>query len=121
MDSALTALGVISPVRVGMPHPWTPWWLAALWLNFASLTAICLRRLGERPLLAVVAGAVGGPLAYAGGIRFGAVAFPMGWASVIVLAAVWAVAAWGALVALPRMLRGVGAVARPVLRMGVSE
>ena len=50
----------------------SPLWMAALWMNFATVLSHSLRALHGRPLLAGVLGALGGPLAYAGGARFGA-------------------------------------------------
>ena len=105
-DSFLTVIGVLDPVRSVLPFPWTPLWLAALWLNFASMAAICLSRLGRHTALALVAGAVGGPLAYLGGERFGAVIFPVGKAAALAaLAVAWALMAGFALVWLPAKLR----------------
>lgn len=111
VDTLLTGAQVFEPVRTGIAHPWCPIWLAALWLNFASMAAICLRRLGEKPWLAILAGAVGGPMAYAGGMRLEALTFPCGdlWA-MAVLAVAWSVTAGLALVTLPALLGGGGAV-----------
>jgi len=49
-----------------------PGWVLILWANFALTLNGCLRWLQGRYLLAAMLGAIGGPLSYFGGIRFGA-------------------------------------------------
>jgi hypothetical protein len=51
-----------------------PPWITALWMLFGTMPHHSLSWLAERPGLAVVLGALGGPLAFLGGVRFGAVA-----------------------------------------------
>jgi hypothetical protein len=51
-----------------------PLWIAALWLQFATLLNFALDWLAGRPLLAFLAGAVGGPLAFVAGEALGAAA-----------------------------------------------
>jgi len=53
-----------------------PWWIVALWLNFALIINHSLRWLQSTPLLAGALGLVGGPLAYYGGMELDAV-FPL--------------------------------------------
>lgn len=52
-----------------------PWWIVALWMNFALALNHSLKWLQPYPLLAAAFGLIGGPLAYYGGIKLGAV-FP---------------------------------------------
>ena len=49
-----------------------PAWIASLWAMFATLLECPLAWLGRRRLLAVLLGAVGGPLAWWGGVKLGA-------------------------------------------------
>lgn len=60
------------------PAPLAPPWILALWVLFAAALALPLRRVLTSPAIAVVAGLVGGPLAYLGGAALGATAFPSG-------------------------------------------
>jgi len=75
-DSALLAVGATA-------YPAAPaWWPAALvppliagmWIAFGTLLRHSLAWLVGRPMLAAALGAVGGPLSYLAGTRFGAVA-----------------------------------------------
>lgn len=52
-----------------------PLWLMMIWVAFATLPHHSLNWLKGRPLLSVLLGAVGGPLAYWAGIRLGAASF----------------------------------------------
>jgi hypothetical protein len=91
-DSALAATGWLS-YPSGQWHPMlAPYWMVALWVAFATTLNVSLSWLKERPLLAVVFGAVGGPLAYFAGAKLGGVTFhepalaltalAFGWASI---------------------------------------
>jgi uncharacterized protein DUF2878 len=79
MDSALMHLGATayptSPIHFGLCPPW----IIALWIGFASLPRYSLGWLRGRVSLAVLLGAVGGPLSYWGGTRTGAVAMSDPW------------------------------------------
>lgn len=72
VDSFMTASGSMTPARFWMPFPIIPLWLMALWLAFGVFIATGLDRLYGRFWVAAIAGALGGPLAYYGGTRFGA-------------------------------------------------
>lgn len=52
-----------------------PWWIAALWLSFATTLNVSLRWLRHRRLVAALLGAVAGPLCYRAGAAFGALTF----------------------------------------------
>jgi hypothetical protein len=68
-----------------------PVWDVVLWIQFATLLRYALGWLRGRPALAVLFGAVGGPVAFVAGERLGAVAFhPSPGFSLIALAVVWA-------------------------------
>lgn len=67
---------------------WVPLWMLALWPLFATTLNVSLAWFKPRPILASLAGAVAGPLAYAGGEALGAIrlegfalwALALGWA-----------------------------------------
>ena len=77
-----------------------PAWIVLLWGAFALTLNHSMAWFAQRPLVASVFAAIGGPLAYLGAARgFGAVAFPApAWPALAWLAACWAVA-------LPLLLR----------------
>lgn len=108
-DSLVAASGLVR-FAAGF-RPWlAPPWIVALW----CLSAIWLPNLGalsRRPLIAAIVGAIGGPAAYAGGVRLGAAALPEpAWPSLVAIGLVWGIA-------LPIMLR-VPALVTPGARGG---
>lgn len=93
VDSAMIRAGVLVPANGA--H-WAPLWLVCIWLLLATTLAHSLAWLQRRLPLAVMLGAVAGPLAYVGGAQFGAARLGAGgvfgaWTSHIVLALCWAV------------------------------
>ena len=68
-----------------------PLWIVMLWALFAITLNSSLGWLKGRLLVAAVFGAVGGPLAYWGGVRLGALVFIEPLFAVIALAVGWAV------------------------------
>lgn len=91
LDSLQAALGVLT-FRGAVAAWLAPPWITALWCHFATvLPAFAFLR--SRPVVAGLLGALGGPLAYAGGVRLGAAGFlPNPWVSLVMIGAVWAVA-----------------------------
>lgn len=93
IDSTQQGLGLLA--FAGAPASWlAPAWIPALWAELAGAEGL-LRALGrpDRRWLAAALGALGGPLSFAAGARFGAVSFPADpRPSYLVLAAVWAIA-----------------------------
>lgn len=78
-DSGLHVLGATG-YPTSAPTALVPAWIASLWVAFATLPRFSLGWLAGRPLLAALFGAVGGPLSYLAGTRFGAVEVPAdGW------------------------------------------
>ncbi|MEY6433397.1 DUF2878 domain-containing protein [Thioalkalicoccus limnaeus] len=67
-----------------------PIWIVALWVVFASTLNVSLRWLRGRWRLAMVMGAIGGPMAFAAGERLGAATFPDPVLSLTVIGAGWA-------------------------------
>jgi hypothetical protein len=68
-----------------------PVWMVALWANFAITLNVSLRALRSRLLAAALLGAIGAPLAYAGGQKLGAVQFLQPDSALAAIAAGWAV------------------------------
>jgi hypothetical protein len=97
LDGSLTLAGVLTfPAHASLGWP-VPLWMLALWVNFA-LAIDALAWLGRRPVAAMLAGAIGGPLSYLAGARLGAVT--LGPSEPVALAAVGV--AW--MVAMPLLL-----------------
>ncbi len=70
-----------------------PVWITAMWMLFSSTFNSSLSWLKGRPVIAVILGAVFGPLSYIAGVRLEAIAFGQEWLqTVLVLALVWGVA-----------------------------
>jgi len=69
-----------------------PVWMLALWALFAVTLNVSMRWLRDRPLLALVFGACGGPAAYAAGAGLGALRFEQQAAGLAAVAAGWALA-----------------------------
>lgn len=91
LDSLQLNLGVFSYPSGTPLAGLAPPWIAALWLQFATLLHFGLRWLSGRYALAAVLGFAGGPLSFFGGERLGAIEFgsPLAY---FVLACVWALA-----------------------------
>ena len=71
-DSLLVWSGAMAfPESAGPGFPTTPW-MVALWINFAAALRHCMGWLCGRFVLPTVFGAIGGPLAYLAGSKFGA-------------------------------------------------
>ncbi len=87
LDSVLVLSGAMGfPEHTGPAFPTTPW-MVALWVGFAATLRHSMNWMRGRYVLAAVAGAVFGPLAYRTGAALDAVwlaAFPAGWLAVAV-------------------------------------
>lgn len=105
VDGLLAASGLIA-YRGGW-GALSPPWILALWLLFAAGLALPLRGIVRSVPVAIVAGLVGGPLAYAGGEAFDAVTLPSGRLPGLAGAGI------GYAVATPLLLRVAQACARP--------
>ena len=89
-ESVMVALGHVA-YPSGQPVAWlAPYWLVALWGEFAIALNVTLRWLKRRPLLAAALGAVFGPLSFLGGVRLGAAHFVDEPAALASLAVQWA-------------------------------
>lgn len=68
-----------------------PYWIVAMWMLFATTLNVSLRWLRNRTALAVVLGAIAGPLSFYGGAQLGGVVFLDQRAGLIALSVGWAV------------------------------
>lgn len=76
-DTTLALLGATAyPTSVAWTFPVVPPWIISLWVAFAMLPRFALHWLSGKTTLAILFGAVCGPLSYFGGTRLGAVAVP---------------------------------------------
>jgi hypothetical protein len=96
LDGLLVLAGVLrftTGVPGGGPGWPAPLWMIALWVNLALVIDPLFARLGPRPLVAALVGAVGGPFAYFAGARLGALTLaPDLSIALTAVAAEWAVA-----------------------------
>ncbi len=69
-----------------------PHWMVAMWMIFATTLNVSLSWLKDRWLLAVVFGAVGGPLAYYAGAKLGAVTLMDPVRALFAVGVVWTIA-----------------------------
>jgi Protein of unknown function (DUF2878) len=79
-------------------------WMVALWMLFAITLNVSLRWVKERPLLAVVLGGIGGPLAYLAGAKLGALQVDSN-LGIVAIGVGWSIAMW-LLVILARRFNG---------------
>ena len=89
-ESLVVAQGHVA-YPAGQPVAWlAPYWMVALWGEFAIALNVTLRWLKGRPLLALVLGAVFGPLSFVGGVRLGGARFVDTAPALVTLACMWA-------------------------------
>lgn len=93
LDPPLAAAGLIDFTSGALFAGTVAHWMVALWMVFATTLNASLRWLRDRAALAVVFGAVGGPLAYLAGEKLGALRLE-GTASIAAVATGWAIAMW---------------------------
>ena len=79
-------------------------WMVALWMVFAITLNVSLRWLKERPMVAVLLGGVGGPIAYLAGEKLGAVRIDSNF-GIVAIGVGWGIAMW-LLVILARRYNG---------------
>lgn len=89
LDSALLHLGLFEFSGSTLI---LPFWLALIWLLFASTLAYSLKWTRRPWWMSSLLGAVAGPLSYWGGAKLAGVGMPPGlWPSLLVLALIWAI------------------------------
>lgn len=89
-ESALVGAGLVSYPSGTLVHGLAPYWIVAMWLLFATTLNVSMRWLRRHISVAIVAGAVGGPLAFWAGASAGAVSFPEPLTALVAIGAGWA-------------------------------
>ena len=90
-DSILVATGWLA-YGSGQLHPLlAPYWIVAMWIAFATTFNVSMHWLKGRHFLAMLFGAVGGPLAYLAGAGLGAVEIMDTTAAMLALALGWGI------------------------------
>ena len=90
-DQMLLNLNLVSYQAHGWQDSLVPAWILALWAVFVTVLNVSLRWMRGRWLIAVLFGAIGGPLAYMGAAKLGAVTLNALPASYITLSLGWAI------------------------------
>ena len=106
VDSALACLNVYAFRTSGPGGSPLPLWMWGLWANFSLTLFGSLGWLRAKPLLALLLGAISGPLTYQGAVALGALELPGGGTSLAVLAVTWAFLLPGLLSLATRLGRG---------------
>lgn len=91
IDTTLAATGQVQFASDGN-LPIAPYWMLSLWVAFATTLNHSLLWLMRRPIVAALAGAVFGPVAYLAGEKLGALSLPSPAIALPMLAAAWCVA-----------------------------
>jgi hypothetical protein len=92
-DTLVAALGALDFGPLAVAGPLAPPFMLALWVNFALLLNYALRWLKGKYPVAIILGAVGGPMAYYTGSRIGAVTLPgQLWYCLLIIGLEWAIA-----------------------------
>lgn len=90
-DQLMVSSGLISYQAHGWSNSLVPAWILALWAVFVTVLNVSLRWMHGKWLIAILFGAIGGPLAYMGAEKLGAVSLNNMPATYIALAAGWAI------------------------------
>lgn len=91
-DQVLLSSGWIAyPLAPSWPNWLLPPWMMALWLIFCTTLNVSMRWLRAYPLIAILFGAIGGPLAYWSGAKFNAMIWLQPLSVAVALALGWAV------------------------------
>lgn len=72
-DSLVVSLGLMSYPSGSVAPGLAPHWIVAMWALFATTLNVSMTWMKGRPMLAILMGGVGGPLAYFAGYRLGGV------------------------------------------------
>ncbi len=90
-DSLLLATGWLSYPSGSWLPGLAPYWLVAMWLLFGSTLNLSMGWMRGRPIVALLLGATGGPLAYFAGQKLGAIEISQPWQAGLALATGWGV------------------------------
>ena len=88
-DSVLVASGWVTYPSGLFVESMAPYWIISMWMLFATTLNVSLRWMRGRYVLALIAGAVAGPLAYIGGSKLGGIVFLDREAGLIALGIGW--------------------------------
>ncbi len=91
LDTAFIQTGVVTYQGAAPVAGYAPYWIIAMWGAFALTLRHSMRWVLQQPVVTLLFGVIGGPLAYIAGSRLGAaeLAAPLG-SSLIVIAMAWA-------------------------------
>lgn len=89
-ESIVASQGLLVFTPALSPNNLAPYWMAALWVIFATTLNLSLAWLKYRKFFAAILAAIAGPLAYLAGTRLGALEIPELMTGMLVLAAGWA-------------------------------
>jgi hypothetical protein len=92
LESIMAGLQIVAQASGSLVSGAPAAWLLCLWAVFATTLNVSLRWLRSRPLLAAGLGAIGGPIAYAGGAGLGALNLETSPLSIGALGIGWALA-----------------------------
>lgn len=97
-DQALLSANLVQFPQSNWPAQILPVWMMTLWLLFCTTLNVSLRWMRSQVAVAVLFGALGGPLAYLGGAKLGAmqlhnvpqlmIILPIGW-GIMMLVMLW--------------------------------
>lgn len=90
LDQALLTFGFSVFPQHDIASLILPSWMLALWVIFATTLNVSLRWMRGKTLVAIIFGAVGGPLAYLGASKLGAIQFNHFNTSMLLLSIGWA-------------------------------
>lgn len=90
-DSLLVATGLVSYPSGIWIDGLAPYWILAMWAMFATTLNVSMKWLRNRVSLAIVLGAVFGPLAYLAGEKLGGITINNTVAAIAALAIIWAI------------------------------
>lgn len=90
-DQLMHSTALLTYQSHGWSNSLVPAWILALWAVFVTALNVSLRWMRGRWLIAVLFGAIGGPLAYMGAARLGAVSLNVVPMSYLALSVGWAI------------------------------
>lgn len=105
-DSLLVYLGWVSYPNGTWANGFAPYWILAMWALFATTLNVSMRWMQGRYVVALLMGAIGGPLSYLAGEKLGAMQFVEPVGALAGLALIWAIA-MPALVVLANRMDGI--------------
>ncbi len=90
-ESLLVSIGLLVYPGYENASFFAPYWIVAMWVLFATTINHGLRWTKRNPWIAALAGGLGGPMAFFGGMNLGAVTFSNTPVALLVIGAGWAV------------------------------